>query len=453
MRVVLLLISVGLLGANAATIDQETALFVLSAVCINNTDDSTGNSEFPPCETKKLDLTPTKVESIVECTTRDNHPGVCVLYYQCDTKTKTIIDDGATILDIRSTECSHYLEVCCRRQDLATTSEVATTTPSDEPNLAPDRHNDQPSDPVTTQRPTKNTSPVKKTVPQCGWSNPGVNIFKLRSKDDEGKSPYADYGDFPFMVAILKKSEAGDVWTQGDYLGGGTLIHPSVVMTVAHKFTVKKKLEPDQLKCRAGEWDTQTTLELFPHQERDVAKYITHEEFYRTSLYNDIALLFLAKPFTLNGAPHMGTACLGTELPPDTYNCYSMGWGSEFKQKKKYAVILKKVPLQIVSRDRCQKMLRDNSRLGQFFKLHDSFTCANGADGVDTCRGDGGSPLVCPVSTKPGELRYMVYGMVAYGIACGNPLIPGVYANIPYLKKWVDEKMQQENFGSEYYTM
>ena len=43
----------------------------------------------------------------------------------------------------------------------------------------------------------------------------------------------------------------------------------------------------------------------------------------------------------------------------------------------------------------CEKTLQ-TTRLGQNFKLRDSFLCAGGEEGVDTCTGDGGGPLVCP---------------------------------------------------------
>ncbi|XP_072943154.1 uncharacterized protein [Epargyreus clarus] len=399
-----------------------------------------------PDASKKLDLTPTNFNSVEpeECTTRDNYPGRCVNYYQCNQKTKTIIEDGTSSIDIRSSRCQNYLHICCRLSNLNDTSSTATPLGlggeiSDKERL-PDRHTDH-IDPVTE---TLNVA-TEEVAPQCGYSNPGIHTQR-------SNTGYAKYGDFPYMVAILKKSRIDVLGSQAAYLGGGTLIHPSVVITVAHKLISKKRqLDPDELECRAGEWDTQTTLELYPYQERDVAKFIIHEEYYRPSLFADIALLIMTSPFTLKGAPHIGTGCLGKVLPPDTYNCYSMGWGGDFLEKKKYPVVLKKIELQYVSHDRCQHMLRTNSRLGKWFSLHDTLTCANGAKGVEM--GDGGSPLVCPVSTKPGEMRYAVYGMTAYGVAQGNPLVPGVYVNVPNLRSWVNKKMHEEGFDSQYYTI
>lgn len=49
-----------------------------------------------------------------------------------------------------------------------------------------------------------------------------------------------------------------------------------------------------------------------------------------------------------------------------------------------YQVILKKIELPIVPHYDCEKSLR-TTRLGAYFKLHDSFTCAGGEDGRDTC--------------------------------------------------------------------
>lgn len=63
-----------------------------------------------------------------------------------------------------------------------------------------------------------------------------------------------------------------------------------------------------------------------------------------------------------------------------------------------YQAELRKVNLPIVSREDCQMRLR-STKLGQYFQLHGSFICAGGEANRDTCRGDGGGPLVCQSST------------------------------------------------------
>jgi hypothetical protein len=68
------------------------------------------------------------------------------------------------------------------------------------------------------------------------------------------------------------------------------------------------------LKVRAGEWDTQTKNEFFPHSDHSVIDVIVHENFYKGGLFNDVALLFLQEPIALD--QHINTVC----LPPQNQN-------------------------------------------------------------------------------------------------------------------------------------
>jgi secreted trypsin-like serine protease len=273
----------------------------------------------------------------------------------------------------------------------------------------------------------------------CGYRNVDGVGFKIKGdKDNE-----AQYGEFPWTVAVLKEEKALDK-ILNVYQCGGSLIHPSIVLTAAH--CVSAKL-PTTLKIRAGEWDTQTKDEIYEHQDRGVSEYIIHENYYKGGLFNDIALLFLATPVKI--AENVNTICLPPQnLNFDLQRCFASGWGKDsFGKEGKYQVILKRVELPIVPKDKCLKELRA-TRLGPHFELNKSFICAGGERGKDTCKGDGGSPLVCPIPNM--KDRYYQAGIVAWGIGCGDST-PGVYVNVPLFRDWIEEKLQQKQFPNSYF--
>lgn len=48
--------------------------------------------------------------------------------------------------------------------------------------------------------------------------------------------------------------------------------------------------------------------------------------------------------------------------------------------------------------------------------------------GKDACLGDSGGPLACQVGGSEGP--WLLYGITSWGIGCGDPLHPGVYARV-----------------------
>jgi len=366
--------------------------------------------------------------------------GECVPYYLC--VNGTINTDGSDLLDIRfgeGEECVDYFEQCCATGDVL---------PERPPNIP------GPGNPGTGIGPGPGTGPTgpggpgnipvgpKPAPNQCGFRNAEGVGFRITGNTD-GES---EYGEFPWMVAILKEELAAEQ-VLNVYQCGGSLINPSVVLTAAHCVHGKN---PSALKVRAGEWDTQTKNELFPHTDHDVQDLVVHREYYKGGLHNDVALLFLKSPVKFE--QHISTVC----LPPQDANfdhsrCFASGWGKDvFGKEGKYQVILKKIELPVVPWAPCQESLRQ-TRLGKRFNLHNSFICAGGEPGKDTCKGDGGSPLVCPVNHKPGH--YYQAGIVAWGIGCGETGTPGVYVNVAKFRHWIDEQVSGHGLQSQSYII
>lgn len=169
----------------------------------------------------------------------------------------------------------------------------------------------------------KEETPKVESPKSCGYRNShGLGYFSM------GKNQESQFGEFPWAMAVLKKNYLGSTEIMM-FMGGGSLIHPSVVLTTAHNLNNSKSYE---LAVRGGEWNTQSRDEMFPHQERDVAEIIYHQNFTRSNLQNDIALLFVSKPFEL--APHLNTIC----FPQPNYKqtggkCFVSGWGKDKVRK------------------------------------------------------------------------------------------------------------------------
>lgn len=203
------------------------------------------------------------------------------------------------------------------------------------------------------------------------------------------------------------------------YHSGGSLIHPKVVLTTAHYLAGQNKYA---FVIRAGEWDLSNTDEYFKHQDRQIEEIIVHPQFNRRNLNNDIALIVLNSPMDI--AQNVNPVCLpklGRNF--NGQNCFATGWGVNAFNERNLRSILKRVELPFVSHAMCEQKLR-TTRLGARFKLNKSFICAGGEEGVDTCCGDGGSPLVCPVPETTDQ--FYQAGIVSWGIGCNNA-IPGKF--------------------------
>nr|XP_033186919.1 uncharacterized protein LOC117155243 isoform X1 [Bombus vancouverensis nearcticus]XP_033186920.1 uncharacterized protein LOC117155243 isoform X1 [Bombus vancouverensis nearcticus] len=268
--------------------------------------------------------------------------------------------------------------------------------------------------------------PSRKPRPgQCGVRyTQGINGRIKTPSYVDGDS---EFGEYPWQVAILKKDP-----TESVYVCGGTLVSPRHILTAAH--CVKTYAARD-LRVRLGEWDVNHDVEFYPYIERDVANVHVHPEFYAGTLYNDIAILRIDHDVDFQKNPHISPACLPDKRDDFTRSrCWTTGWGKDaFGDFGKYQNILKEVDVPVVSNPVCEQQMR-RTRLGPSFNLHSGFICAGGEEGKDACKGDGGGPMVCERNG-----RWQLAGIVSWGIGCGQPGVPGVYARVSYYLDWIQQ--------------
>ncbi|RVE43042.1 hypothetical protein evm_012313 [Chilo suppressalis] len=353
----------------------------------------------------------------VPCDTDDNRRGICVNAKYCN-KEGNIITSGINLIPrgrSSNVQCPTN-QVCC-----VMTSR--TTSPSTAISSTTSRST------TSAKAPSISTSEKK----GCGWRNEdgyGPRVL--------GGESQVNFGEFPWALPIFKIENNVE-----KYICGGSLIHPRLVLTYANKFIRKGRYV-----VRVGEWDILGEYEIREHQTIEVAKKIVHENYNSGGHFNDIAILVLKEEVKLDA--HIGFACLplASFRPAIGTQCIATGWGVDKYVNGTMQNIAKQVSVPYIAHDVCQARLRQELR--PRFELHETIMCMGGVKDEDTCKGDGGSPLVCEY---PGvEGRYYQAGIVSWGLGCGREGLPGMYSDVAALRSWVDRVVQAEGFDTSYYT-
>ncbi|XP_076348306.1 ovochymase-1-like [Tachypleus tridentatus] len=333
---------------------------------------------------------------------KNYHGCLCVPFYLC--KDDNIIIDGSGILDPRN-------------------KPPPTAEPHLNATLAPAGANGcGPFHVCCTLPETTTKTPF---VPHCGFRNiNGINKRILNTKENG----LSQFGEWPWQAAVLKVEGKVNI-----FQCGAVLIDNLHLLTVAHcvyRFTSGNDYH---LKVRLGEWDTQNTEEFYEHEDHDVGEIIIHPKYddERKNLWDDIAILRLKSEVSLK--PHIDTICLPNfQESFEDVTCVVTGWGKDAYKNGTYSNILREVIVPVIHNSQCEQLLK-KTRLGRHFTLYEKFICAGGEKKKDSCKGDGGGPLVCWSQSG----RYKLAGIVSWGINCGMESVPGVYVRVQNYIDWI----------------
>jgi len=160
-----------------------------------------------------------------------------------------------------------------------------------------------------------------------------------------------------------------------------------------------------------------------------------HPEFKKKNVWNNIAIIELKQ--RVNYEYNINDICLPSaggyqQFAPGT-RCIVAGWGKD-SFTGNYQHILKKIEVPLIEHGQCQNLFR-KTRLGRYFRLHESYLCAGGEEGIDACTGDGGGPLIC-LNELTGT--YTQVGITAWGIGCGTKDVPGAYTDVAKFAPWIE---------------
>lgn len=89
----------------------------------------------------------------------------------------------------------------------------------------------------------------------------------------------------------------------------------------------------------------------------------------------------------------------------------------------------------------CKEKYRAIGKLNLDVQFSQLALCAGYLEGgKDSCQGDSGGPLMLPVHTN-GKFPFYQIGIIAYGIGCARPNVPGMYTNLQQYMHWIDDKL------------
>jgi len=156
-------------------------------------------------------------------------------------------------------------------------------------------------------------------------------------------------------------------------------------------------------------------------QTRQVSQVKVHSGYNDNTLVNDIALMKLSSPFTLNNYVKAVT------IPASSFaasgNAVVSGWGTT-SEGGASSDLLRKVTVPIITDAQCRNYYGSSD-------IVDSMICA-GTSGKDSCQGDSGGPLAV---SSGGQT--VLAGIVSWGIGCARPNYPGVYTEVAKFNSWI----------------
>uniref|UniRef100_A0A671TS48 Transmembrane serine protease 15 n=1 Tax=Sparus aurata TaxID=8175 RepID=A0A671TS48_SPAAU len=231
-------------------------------------------------------------------------------------------------------------------------------------------------------------------------------------------------GAWPWTVSLQLRRK---------HVCGGSMIGRDWVLTAAHCIYGKNVLS--WWSVVAG-LHSQTDENSADVQTRQVDRIIINKHYNRLTKQADIALMHLEQP--VNFTQTVQPVCLPPEGQEYTAGrkCFIAGWG-RLAEQGSLPDVLQEAEVPLVAQDKCQHWLPE-------YNITSSMLCAGYAEGgIDSCQGDSGGPLMCL-----DDGHWTVIGVTSFGIGCGRPERPGVYARVSAFTSWIAEARRSNSSSS-----
>ena len=204
-------------------------------------------------------------------------------------------------------------------------------------------------------------------------------------------------GAWPWIAALLYANDSNVYSAQ---FCSGVLIDKSWVLTAAH---CVQGMSAQGIQVAVGAWD----LTAFTGSRTPVRSIRIHPQFSSTSLYNDIALVELSVPSSIQPITLFSGESVDNTPPSLLGKLVTvLGWGvADSTTSWYYPEILRQVSLPVVADSTCNDIYINPVLPSQF--------CAGYWEGKDACEGDSGGPAVVQV-----DGQWVHAGIVSAGVSC-----------------------------------
>ncbi|MBF0101500.1 MAG: trypsin-like serine protease [Desulfobacterales bacterium] len=217
-------------------------------------------------------------------------------------------------------------------------------------------------------------------------------------------------GQWPWIAALVNANETNLYDAQ---FCGGSLVHPSWVITAAH--------------CVEGETETSIQVAIGIHnldnpvdELINIKRIIMHPNYDPESMDADIALIELSTPSRANPVK-----LFSEDTNLNGQEAIILGWGSMDVNSDTYAHILQQVTIPIVPNKTCNESYTSETGDTTIYAL-DTMICAGYSQGgKDSCQGDSGGPLLIKHDGV-----WKLAGVVSFGEGCAQPGLYGVYTKV-----------------------
>ncbi|XP_011053684.1 PREDICTED: serine proteinase stubble-like isoform X2 [Acromyrmex echinatior] len=238
----------------------------------------------------------------------------------------------------------------------------------------------------------------------------------------------SSFGKWPWQISLRQ-------WRSQTYLHkcGAALLNENWAITAAH---CVESVPPSELLLRIGEHDLANEDEPYGYQERRVQIVASHPQFDARTFEYDLALLRFYDPL-LPFQPNVLPICLPDD--DETYvgrTAYVTGWGRLYDEGPLPSV-LQEVAVPVINNTVCEAMYKN---AGYIEHIPHIFICAGWRNGgFDSCEGDSGGPMVIQ---RARDKRWILAGIISWGIGCAAPNQPGVYTRISEFRDWINQILQ-----------